>query len=200
MIIILKHTRILLIGFFALITLYGKDTIGQETESGINEFWQEIYVYRNFSQKWSGEILFNNLYSKKLGHYDWFLEGKVSYRAVEWLAVEAMYRHEFYDLNGEKVQEYRPMIRFVGQHELGIWSIRNRHRFELRMFEIGENKFRYRTDLKIKPNFDWTPLKLGPYVHEEIFIGYKGLSRNRIYLGIEGKYGRVELLLSQFIR
>lgn len=60
------------------------------------------------------------------------------------------------------------------------------------MFEKGENRFRYKTDLKIKPNLNWTSLKLNPYLLEEIFISEKRFSRNRIYGGIEGKRGRFE--------
>ncbi len=183
------------IGIFSFVILamvFGGNANAQQVESGIKEFWQELYIYNDFGEKLSGEILFNNLYSSQLGNYDWFLEGEISFHANEWLDIEALYRYEFYDLNSAKVQEYRPMVRFSGKTQIGNWSIRNRHRFELRIFEKGENKFRYRTDLKIKPNLNWTCLKLNPYLLEEIFISERRLSRNRIYGGIEGKKGRFE--------
>jgi hypothetical protein len=75
----------------------------------------------------------------------------------------------------------------------------NQHRFELRMFEKGENRFRYKTDLKIKPNLNWISLKLKPYLLEEIFISEKRLSRNWIYGGIEGKRGRFETAIYMLV-
>lgn len=188
----LKKIGIFSVAILALVALFGGNANARQTESGIKEFWQELYIYRDFDEKWSGEILFNNLHSLQFGNYDWFLEGEISFHANKWLDIEAMYRHEFYDLNGAKVQEYRPMIRLSGSTNIGNWSFRNRQRFELRMFEIGDAHFRYRTDLTIKPNWNWTSFKIKPYLQEEIFIGEKRFTRNRIYAGIEGKKGRFE--------
>ncbi|MGQ7870935.1 DUF2490 domain-containing protein [Sunxiuqinia sp. sy24] len=188
----LKKAGFFSITLVALMTLFSRNTTAQEIESGISELWQELYVYHRLNGKWSGEVLFNNLYSSELGNYDWFLEGKVTFHAKKWLDVEAMYRHEFYDFNGSKVHEYRPMMRLSGKTTIGNWCFRNRHRLELRMFEIADTRFRYRTDLKVKPNWKWTSLKINPYFQEEIFIDRRKLSRNRIYGGVEAKWGRVE--------
>ncbi|SHI55669.1 hypothetical protein SAMN04487911_10372 [Arenibacter nanhaiticus] len=188
----LKKTRLDWFAILVMFTLKAGKIYAQNSESGIAELWQELYVYKDFNQKWRGEILFNNLYSSQFGNYDWFLEGKTAFKINEILGVEAIYRQEYYDLNGSKGVEYRPMIRFSGKFKIRDWSIRNRHRIELRMFEIGETRLRYRTDFKIKPNFNWTNLNLNPYVLEEIFINQNGFSRNRVYVGIEGKKWRFE--------
>ncbi|NKI27471.1 DUF2490 domain-containing protein [Arenibacter sp. 6A1] len=187
-----KKTRMFWFAILVLLTLVEGKVNAQNRESGVTELWQELYVYKNFNKKWRGEILFNNLYSSEFGNYDWFLEGKSAFKITKWLGVEAIYRQEYYDLNGSKVVEYRPMIRFSGKIKIRDWRIRNRHRIELRMFEIGETRLRYRTDLKIKPSFNWTNLNLNPYVLEEIFINQNGFSRNRVYVGIEGKICRFE--------
>lgn len=180
-------------GFIALFTILSSEKVSaQLVESGINELWQELYIYKELNEKWSGGILLNNLYSSEYGHYDWFLEGKLSFRAIKWLEIEAMYRQEYYASNGTDIVEYRPMIRFSGKTQFWDWSIRNRHRFELRMFEIGKTRLRYRTDLKINPNFNWTSYNIDPFLLEEVFINQNGFSRNRIYAGIQGKKQRFE--------
>lgn len=178
--------------FFSAIQTVANTWPEKEDEPTISEFWQELYIYRGIGSRWTAAMLYNNLYSSKWGNYDWFLEARIIYQAKKWLTVEAMYRHEFYDVNDVKVQEYRPMLRFSGKKKIGIWSFRNRHRIELRMFEIGETRFRYRTDLKIKPNLDWSSFKINPYVQEELFVSNEKLSRNRLYCGLEGKKGRFE--------
>lgn len=166
--------------------------VAEDRGSGIEEFWQEAYLYHNLSEKWRVEILFNNLYSQSLGNYDWFLEGKLCYHANNWLDLELLYRHEFYDFNDTKVQEYRPMFRVSGKKEFGNWTIRNRHRFEYRLFEAESNHFRYRSDLKINPNWNLTSMNINPYLVEEIFVAREKVNRNRVYLGIEGRKGKLE--------
>ncbi len=167
-------------------------TVNAENDRTLNEFWQEIYVYRNFSEKIGGEVLYNNLQSFGVGSYDWFLEGKINYRAKSWLDMELMYRHEFYDENGVTLQEYRPMFRLSGKTLLGRISVRNRHRIEYRMFEAGGNHIRYRSDLRVKPGWDLTSLNLNPYLTVEIFIARGEMTRNRLYGGISGQIGRFE--------
>lgn len=191
--LITKCSKSILTLLFVGLCLNSEIVVAQSEKSGVKEIWQEIYLFHDFNEKFYSELLFNNLYNVTAGSsYDWFLEGKLKYHWQPWLDVEAMYRHEYYKIGTDWVQEYRPMIRFSGKTELGNWSIRNRHRFELRMFEIGKTRFRYRTDVKVKPNRDWTCINLSPYIQEELFFGKKGFSRNRLYGGVEGKAGRFE--------
>jgi hypothetical protein len=98
----LKQFRIFSLAI--LVVVFVRNADAQQTEPGIKEFWQESYVHSDFDEKWSGEIPFNNLYSSQLGNYNWFLEGGMSFHANEWLDIEALYRQEFYELNGAKVQ------------------------------------------------------------------------------------------------
>ena len=84
------------------------------------------------------------------------------------------------------------MFRAVAKKQLGTWKFRNRQRIEYRMFEVGESHFRYRTDLKIKPNWNITTFNINPYLTEEIFVSKEQLSRNRMYGGLEAQKGRVE--------
>ena len=173
--------------FFLPISIFGNDN-----EPQVKEFWQQIYAYRSFSEKITGQLLFNNLYSQKLGNYDWFVQGKMSFHARHWLDLELLYRQEFYKVNKITLQEYRPMFRAVAKKQLGNWKFRNRQRMEYRMFEVGESHFRYRTDLKIKPDWNLTSLNINPYLTEEIFVSREKLSRNRMYGGFEAQKGRFE--------
>uniref|UniRef100_UPI0032169CF1 hypothetical protein n=1 Tax=uncultured Draconibacterium sp. TaxID=1573823 RepID=UPI0032169CF1 len=68
------------------------------------------------------------------------------------------------------------------------------------MFEFGETQFRYRTDVKVRSNLNWTSIKLNPYLLEEVFISKKSLSRNRIYGGLEGKKGRFEPIIYMLLQ
>lgn len=175
----------------SVFVLFGK-TVNAENERTLKEFWQELYIVKNFNEKIGGEVLFNNLQKFGYGSYDWFLEGKINYHAKSWLDMELMYRHEFYDLNGIMVQEYRPMFRLSGKTCWGNISIRNRHRIEYRIFEVGGSQVRYRSDLRLKPRWDLTSLNLNPYLTEEIFIAGGEMTRNRLYGGIVGQMGRFE--------
>jgi len=62
----------------------------------------------------------------------------------------------------------------------------------MRFFEYGPSRFRYRTDLKVSPQWNFTSWDLNPYISEEVFISKGTMSRVRSYLGIQGKKGRVE--------
>ncbi len=174
------------------IFLFAGETGRANDNYAIAEYWQEFYVYRSFSDKFEGQIMYNNLYSNSVGNYDWFVEGKMQYNVLSWLNMEMMYRHEFYDYEGSKVQEYRPMLRVSGKTRLGSWNFRNRHRVEYRMFETGGDHIRYRNDVKINPEWDLTPLNINPYFTEEIFIAKGTMTRNRLYAGLEAKKGRFE--------
>ncbi len=98
--------------------------VGQYEELSVNEIWQEFYVSHNINDKFSAELLFNNLYSVNVGSYDWFLEGKYTYHWQSWLDVEGIYRHEYFKLGTEWVQEYRPMIRLQVQLNWGAGVFR----------------------------------------------------------------------------
>ncbi|WP_430972353.1 DUF2490 domain-containing protein [Sunxiuqinia rutila] len=176
-----------------LVFLFMKAEGQSETDRlQVEEFWQEFYIHRDIGQKLGSALIFNNFYRTGYGFYDWFVQGKLAYQLNAWFEMEALYRHESYSLGEQRVQEYRPMLRAVMKKKIGLWSLRNRHRLEYRMFKVGESHFRYRTDVKIKPRINWTSWKLNPYVTEELFFSHQQYGRNRIYTGVEGKKGKTE--------
>lgn len=188
----LNYCKLFIIFFLCFVSFSQAEARPEQDKTEFEEFWQEFYVYHNISDKFSTEVLFNNLYGSEQGFYDWFVEGKLRYRLNSWVNFEAMYRHENYKLGDRRVVEYRPMFRSSLKKSVGKWSFRNRHKLEYRLFEVGESHVRYRTDLKIKPQLNWTSLKLNPYVTEEIFVAHQQYTRNRVYAGIEGKKGKIE--------
>lgn len=164
----------------------------EEGPKGIQEVWQEAYVYSSIGEGLTVGVLMNNLYNSHLGNYDWFVEGGIKYKINNWLKVEGLYRQEYYKMGPVWTYENRPMVRLSGSKSLGIWKVRNRQRFEMRFFEYGPSRFRYRTDLKVSPQWNMTSWDLNPYISEEVFVSKGAMSRVRSYLGIQGKKGRLE--------
>lgn len=154
---------------------------------GFNQFWQEFYVHSSIGKKASVGLLFNNLYSVEFGNYDWFVEGNIRYAVKPWLDIEALYRQEYYTIGSHWTYEKRSSLRASGKKSYGIWKFRNRHRFEIRFFENSLSRFRYRSDLKVSPQWDFTTWQINPYIQEEIFVNNNILSRVRSYIGFQGK-------------
>lgn len=184
--------NIYIISVFILCFLFSNRVSANDRFSEQREFWQELYLYHPLGEKFTAGILFNNLYNTSWGNYDWFLQGILKYDLNSFFYIEGMFRQEYYKLGDIWTHESRPMIRIAGKTKLGNWKIRNRHRIEMRMFEFGHTQFRYRTDLRVKPDWDFTAMNLNPYFTEEIFVNSNRLSRVRSYLGIQGKKGRFE--------
>ncbi len=149
--------------------------------------WQELYLYHAPSEKFSFGILLNNLYSTSEGNKDWFVQPGVKYEIVTNIHIESLFRREYFKSDDGWTYENRSTIRLSGQTHIGNWSIRNRHRVELRYFEKESSSYRYRTDIKLKPDWSFTKLKLKPYIQEEAFVSSKKVSRIRSYFGIQGK-------------
>ncbi|MBI9063682.1 MAG: DUF2490 domain-containing protein [Marinilabiliaceae bacterium] len=158
----------------------------------IDEFWQELYVYSPLTKKLTFGLLFNDLYGVQAGNYDWFIEGGLKYKINKWLTTEVLYRQEYFKTGTVWTYENRPMLRISGSKTFGIWKVRNRQRFEMRFFKNDPFRFRYRTDVKVSPQWNFTSWNLNPYVQEELFMSEGRMSRIRSYLGIQGKEGRVE--------
>jgi hypothetical protein len=156
------------------------------------EIWQELYLHHAPSENFSFGVLFNNFYSTSEGNNDWFVQGGVKYKIISNIHIEGLFRREYFKPVGDWTYENRFAIRISGQTHIGSWSIRNRHRIELRHYEKESRSYRYRTDIKVKPDWFFTKLKLKPYIQEEAFVNSKQVSRIRSYFGIQGKKGAFE--------
>lgn len=190
----IKKHRLFSTALLFVIFLFPLRSVGEKHEesNGFDEFWQELYVYSSPNERITLGLLLNNLYAFPVGNYDWFIEGGVKYKVNNWLEAEAIYRQEYIKTEGIWTYENRPMLRIGGRKNVGIWRIKNRHRFEMRHFEKIPTRFRYRTDVKVLPILNITTWNLNPYVQEELFVSEGRISRIRSYLGIIGKKGMIE--------
>ena len=191
------HALFVILFFISTVNIKG------QTKEGVSAAWQELYIYHNFTDRWEAAFLFNSLISLKHGFFDWYLEGKVGYKIFQWLEAEALFRQEYFktDLDSSNwTYEQRPMLRLASRFKINKFKFRQRNRIELRTFELFETTWRERNDLRIKYVSGLTPFNLSPYVIEEIFITKRGLSRNRMYLGIGGNKGHFSILLYMLLQ
>ena len=165
---------------------------GNERNEGLSEIWQELYVYAVWDKQWTTTILYDRYRHVNYGYYGWFVQGNLKYRFNRVIALEMLYRQEYYRLGKVWAAERRSALRFGLSKQFGQWTIRNRHRFEWRNFEYGPNQFRYRADVKLKPEWAFSVLKVKPYFLEEAFISQGNFNRLRSYLGIEGTFKRLQ--------
>ncbi|MGQ1788226.1 DUF2490 domain-containing protein [Saccharicrinis sp. GN24d3] len=157
-----------------------------------HEIWQELNIYHKISTKFTANLLYNNMYNSSSGNGDWFLQPGLKYNVSQKITLEAIFRKEFFKEGDKWTYENRSMLRVGGSTKIGQWSFRNRHRIEFRYFENFPMKSRYRTDLKIKPEWSLSTMQLTPYFLEEIFVSGNQISRIRSYFGIQGEKGRWE--------
>jgi hypothetical protein len=104
----------------------------------------------------------------------------------EWIDLGANFRYiSEKSRNDDWVQENRPHLNATFKWSmLGLW-VSDRNRFEYRDREEEEDVWRYRNKVTAKFPFELTPLKLKPYVADEIFITMNddNVDKNRFYAG-----------------
>ena len=83
-------------------------------------------------------------------------------------------------------QENRPHLNVTFRKMLGNIDFNTRSRLEFRDNEIKDDLWRYRNEFTFKLPFEWTALKLKPYIADEIFINLngQGYTANRVYAGV----------------
>lgn len=162
------------------------------SKNTVDEWWQELFLYHPFSEKWIAGVLLNNFYIAEVGNKDWFAQGVLKYKISHRLAAELMYRQEYSEKNGSWTFEKRPIFRLSGETKIGKFYLRNRQSIEYRIFEFDRDFFRYRTDLRIKPDWQFSVWNLTLYLQKEVFVRSNKLSRIRTYLGVQGKVKKFE--------
>ncbi|TKG96500.1 DUF2490 domain-containing protein [Puteibacter caeruleilacunae] len=154
------------------------------------DVWQTYYVSHSFNSKWSTLLLYNNMYSTKVGTRDVFIQNALKYKLTKELYLEGIYRYEYTKGSNGWISENRPAVRMGLDTKWGQWKIRNRHRVELRLREHMSSRFRYRTDIRLKPSWNFSSFKISPYWMEEAFVSDHKISALRTYLGLAGSKGR----------
>ncbi len=96
---------------------------------------------------------------------------------------------EVFEWKGVWKQEHRPHGTVSTKMQFGSLGISARSRFEYRMKQDKDPVIRNRNLVSIKFGKEFTPLKLVPYIADEIFYDMEEseLNRNRFYVGMEIK-------------
>ncbi|MCT4586951.1 MAG: DUF2490 domain-containing protein [Carboxylicivirga sp.] len=156
------------------------------------EIWQEFYLYHPLSKKINISLLLNNMTDVNAGNVDRFIEPGIKYKFSSHFYAEAMYRKEYFRVGASWHTEDRPMVRVGWKSKLGPINFRNRHRMEFRFIENLPVRYRYRTDIKLSPQWSFSNWKLKPYIQEELFIQKQKMTKIRSYLGLQGTIKRWE--------
>lgn len=105
---------------------------------------------------------------------------------AKWLDIGLNYRLVYEKSNSKWEYENRPHLNIWLKLDLGSFNLSDRHRFEFRDKEEGNDGWRYREKFTLKfPKF--TKLELQPYIADEIFVDFdkEQLNRNRLYFGAD---------------
>ena len=106
---------------------------------------------------------------------------------ADWIDLGFNYRQVFArgDSESEWTQENRPHLNITFKGQLFDLDVSNRARFEYRDREDKKDLWRYRNKVTVKLPFEFTELKLQPYVADEVFFNLDGdgFKTNRVYSG-----------------
>jgi len=105
---------------------------------------------------------------------------------ADWLGVGLGYNAVFERAGDDWPREDRPYLNVAVKSKVYGFGVTNRSRFEYRMPEDEEESWRYRHKLTVTSPVTLTPLKIQPYVGEEIFYSLdgQGLNQQRLYTGV----------------
>ena len=112
---------------------------------------------------------------------------------ADWLTLGFNFRHISERGTGRDWKwENRPHLNLSFKWKLGDLALSDRSRFEYRDKYNAKDMWRYRNKFTVKFPLELTPLKLKPYVAEEIFIDLdqSGINRNRFYSGFSLKLSK----------
>ena len=96
----------------------------------------------------------------------------LGYNLDEHWSVRAGYRHAWIRPGEEWLEESRPYVEGYYANKWKGFRITNRSRLEFRFFDHRDDDIRFRNEIVVEAPWEWTPLKLKPYVEEEFFYGF----------------------------
>jgi len=168
-------------------------------KNGDFQFWNVEAVEVKLNKSWKvtaeEEIRFGNDVSEL---YYTHTDGGLIYKVTDGLAFGLKYRL-IYEKDGDKwIQENQPHGNITVNWKWQDFSFKDNSRFELRIKDGKEDKWRYRNKLTVKFPWKWTDFEIQPYIADEIFVDFHGtrLNRNRAYAGIGARifeYLKLEL-------
>lgn len=153
------------------------------------QFWVSSSTFLDISKNW--EAMFQKEF--RLGddggtlYYQHSELGAMYKGLAEWLELGFNYR-QIFERDNERVWklENRPHFNITLKGRLSALDLSNRSRFEYRVREDKDDLWRYRDKVTVKLPYEFTGLKLKPYVANEVFITLDDYvyNVNRLYSGI----------------
>ncbi len=116
-------------------------------------------------------------------HYDIGL----FYNLKKYLNVGGGYRQVFELKNGKFKPENEPYVAATLLWDLAGFKFEDRNRMEYRHFDYQADSWRYRNKLTVKFPWQFTRIKIQPYLSDEILVGFGSanqFNQNRFYSGL----------------
>jgi len=159
------------------------------------QFWSTASASFDIDRKWKGKFEEEFRLGDDGGHlyYEHSDLGFIYTGLAEWIDVGFNYRQVFEkDDGGEWRQENRPHLNITLKTQLLGLDFSDRSRFEYRDRETKEDFWAYRNKVAVEFPVALTPLKLQPYITDEVFINLDegDLGRNRLYAGLSIEFSR----------
>lgn len=98
-------------------------------------------------------------------------------------SMRAGYRHAWIRPGTEWLEESRPYVEGYYANQWKGFRISNRSRVEFRFFDHRDDDVRLRNEMVVEAPWEWTPLKLKPYIEEEFFYGFNQSQIEANWLG-----------------
>ena len=159
-------------------------------KNGDFQLWNTESVDVKLNKAWKAsaeeELRFGNDLSEL---YYTHTDGGLTYKVTDGLVFGLNYRL-IYEKDGSKWKpENRPHGNIIVDWKWQDLQFNDRSRFELRIRDGKDDKWRYRNKLTVKFPWKWTDFEIQPYIADEIFVDFHGtrLNRNRAYVGIGAK-------------
>lgn len=124
-----------------------------------------------------------------------FVSG-LAYEFKEWLDLGINYHYEkereyvCEDTWEDWLDEHRIQLEPTLKWKWGNFKFSDRNRFEYRILQERENKWRYRNRIKVKTDVEFCEIEFTPFCSEEIFIDFEGdgLYKNRLSVGVSKEF------------
>jgi len=181
----------IVLSIFILITFITPVIAAPTFEDGDWQFWNTESIKGTINEKTAvyGEQEFRWGDGMSMYYYE-HSQIQLDFKALEWLTISPAFR-EVYEMNKNEdwYPEHQPQLNLTGKWKIfEDWTFEDRARFEYRFFgEEGKSDvWRFRNKFTLKSPWKWTPLKLNPYIADEIFVqeDKDGIYRNRLYAGL----------------
>ncbi|MHC4396513.1 MAG: DUF2490 domain-containing protein [Planctomycetota bacterium] len=152
------------------------------------QYWSAAGFSFDLDKDWKAVVTQELRIGESAGnlYYEHTEIGLVYSGLADWLDVGFDYRQiSETDSAGVWRDEHRPQLNVTLKGKLCGLDLADRSRLEYRDRENKTDLWRYRNKLTLKLPMELTPLKLKPYIADEIFIDLNevGYNKNRIYAG-----------------